>query len=86
MLYGFSIRSKTVSTQNKNLLSNVEALTDKIAVLSSKLSEIDEQLRRQALMLEETRNSLTRERLKNTQLSQDIENLKPKVIDTDSTQ
>ena len=86
MLYGFNAKSKTVFTENKKLLLNIDALTDKIAVLSSKLNEIDEELKRQALNLQETKNSLTRERLKNTQLSQDIENLKPKVIEIDSRQ
>ena len=86
MLYGFNAKSKTVFTENKKLLSNIDALADKIAVLSSKLNEIDKQLKEQLLNLEETRNSLTRERLKNTQLSQDIENRKPKVIDILSTQ
>jgi len=86
ILYGFNAKSKTVFTENKKLLSNIDALTDKIAVLSSKLNEIDKQLKEQLLNLQETRNSLTRERLKNTQLSQDIENCKPKVIDILSTQ
>jgi len=86
MLYSFNAKSKTVFVQNKKLLSNIDALTDKIAVLSSKLNEIDEQLKGQSLNLQETKNSLTRERLRNTQLSQDIESLKPKVIDADSTQ
>ena len=86
MLYGFNEKSKIVFTENKKLFSNIDALTDKIAVLSSKLNEIDEQLKGQSLNLQETKNNLTRERLKNTQLSQDIENLKPEAIDILSTQ
>ncbi len=86
MLYGFNAKSKIMFTENKKLFLNIDALTDKIAILSSKLNEIDEELKEQLLNLEETRNSLTRERLKNTQLSQDIENRKPKVIDILSTQ
>lgn len=78
-LVGSSGKVKAILQENKNLSSNIEALKAEITTLGEKLQKAVTEANGQRSELEETRNKLTQERLKNTQLKQQIEELEAKV-------
>lgn len=78
-LVGSSGKVKAILQENKNLSSNIEALKAEITTLGEKLQKAVTEANGQRSELEETRNKLTQERLKNTQLKQQIEELEAKL-------
>lgn len=76
LILGLNAKARLILQENKNLASNLGTLNARVVALSKKLQETISEADRQRSELEETRNKLTQERLRNTQLLQQIEELK----------
>lgn len=75
-VFGLNAKSRLILRENENLSSQLSTLNDRILAVSGKLQETISQVEKQQAELEGTRNKLTQERLKNTQLQEQIEGLK----------
>ena len=69
---------RDVFNTNRELIAEMQNITKKLSASSEELNKQSEDLKKQNADLEATRNRLTQERLKNTQLMQTIEQLQPK--------
>ena len=69
-IFGLNAKSRLILQENDKLSSQISNLNTKILVLSGKLQETILEAEKQRSGLEETRNKLTQERLKNAQFQE----------------
>ncbi|NQT91049.1 MAG: hypothetical protein HQ558_07335 [Candidatus Omnitrophica bacterium] len=70
-------QTKSLIGENSDLSSNIKLLTAKMSGFGKKLQDAAAATKKQSAELEETRNKLTQERLKSTQLKEQIDKLSP---------
>lgn len=81
-ILGLNAKTKLLLQQNKNLTTTLETLNVKILALSQKIQEVVSEVDRQRTELEETKNKLTQERLRNVELNGQVEELRAKISPT----